>query len=266
MAKWKNAPVFYVVAQVRFSPVLSLQTYVPQIQEHFRKNGFPSFAQRLNFQMGVVLPPPSDAEPNVPGVPFEKTTGYVFSNRDMNQSFVLEQNGLTFQVTEDYLDFSWFLDLFVRSLTVVHDAIEPDSVQRIGIRYLDAVIPRDGSAVRDYLIPEVTGLLEKSPEGSVQHAYSETMVQTDGTSTVSRVLVRNGSIALPPDLQSLPLKINKRFSDLSGWHAMIDTDSFQSEQFPMDISRIRTTLQHLHGRVDGTFRDVVTEFALEDWR
>ena len=46
MGKWKNAPVVYVIVQVRFSPILSLQTYLPEIQEHFRRNSFPAFAQR----------------------------------------------------------------------------------------------------------------------------------------------------------------------------------------------------------------------------
>ena len=39
----KSAPVFFTVAQVRFNPILSLDSYITAIQEHFRRNGFPDF-------------------------------------------------------------------------------------------------------------------------------------------------------------------------------------------------------------------------------
>ena len=55
MSKWKNAPVVYVIVQVRFSPVLSINTYLPQIQEHFRLNEFPVFGTRFNFQAGRIF-------------------------------------------------------------------------------------------------------------------------------------------------------------------------------------------------------------------
>jgi uncharacterized protein (TIGR04255 family) len=44
-AKMKSAPVYYVIVQVRFNPILSLDTYAAQIQERLRKEGFPD-AQR----------------------------------------------------------------------------------------------------------------------------------------------------------------------------------------------------------------------------
>ncbi len=157
MAKWKNAPVVYVIVQVRFSPVLSLQTYVSQIQEHFRKNGFPAFSQRFNFQLAVTLGGASEGEVSAPGIPVERTLGYVFSNREGNQSFVLEQNGLTFHVTE-YVDFPWFLNLFLEQLNHVNTIVNPDSSTRIGLRYIDAVLPQQGRDVQDYLVSGVLGL------------------------------------------------------------------------------------------------------------
>lgn len=265
MGKWKNAPVVYVIVQVRFSAILSLQTYVSEIQEHFRRNGFPSFAQRFNFQLGLSGLPLNSVEPAAPPIPIERTPAYVFSNRDNSQSFVLEQNGLTLHVT-DYEDFDWLLDLFLKPLGHINEIVKPDSSERVGLRYLDAVLPREGSNIRDYFIPEVLGLSQRPLEGSLQHSFSETMFVNGDSSTVSRVLVREGQIAFPPDLISFPISINPRFTSLAGSHATIDTDSSQHVRSEMDISNLRTILGRLHQSVDQAFHAVVTDFALSDWK
>jgi uncharacterized protein (TIGR04255 family) len=265
VGKWKNAPVVYVIVQVRFSAVLSLQTYVSEIQEHFRRNGFPSFAQRFNFQLGLFAAPPNNADPAAPPIPIERTPAYVFSNRDNSQSFVLEQNGLTLHVT-DYEDFSWLLDLFLTPLGHINEIVKPDSSERIGLRYLDAVVPREGSTILEYFIPEVLGLSQKSLGGSLQHSFTETVFRNGDTSTVSRILIRDGQIAFPPDLVSFPISINPRLASLIGPHATIDTDSSQQIRSEMDLSSVRSTLERLHESVDLAFHAVVTEFALSDWK
>jgi uncharacterized protein (TIGR04255 family) len=265
MGKWKNAPVVYVIVQVRFSPVLSLQTYVPQIQEHFRRNGFPAFEPRYNFQLALSVQPSAEPEPAAPAIPVERTLSYVFSNRHRNQSFVLEQNGLTLHVT-DYLDFKWFLDMFLTHQEHINEVISPDSSERIGLRYIDAVLPKPGSKVKDYLIPEVLGLSEQPVDGSLQHSFSETMLLHGNTSTVSRITIRKGPIAFPPDMAALPVLINSRFTDYKSIHALLDTDSFQTVHAPMDVQKLRTTLDHLHDSVENAFNAVTTDFARADWK
>ncbi|MGP8185192.1 MAG: TIGR04255 family protein [Terracidiphilus sp.] len=265
MGRWRNAPVVYVIVQVRFSPVLSLKTYVPQIQEHFRQNGFPAFDSRFNFQLAFTVPPPTETEPVAPAIPVERTLSYVFSNRERNQSFLLEQNGLTFQVT-DYEDFKWFLELFLTHLNHINTVISPDSTERIGLRYIDAVLPKTGSRIKEYLIPDVLGLSEKRMRGQVQHSYSETMILNGDTSTFSRIIRREGKIAFPPDMVGLPVAINPRFTEYTGIHALVDTDSYQTVRLPMETAKMRTTLNHLHESVENAFNAVTTEFALADWK
>ena len=264
MGKWKNAPVVYVIVQVRFSPVLSLRTYIPKIQEYFRRDGFPAFESRFNFQLAFSVPPP-EPEPAGDSIPVERTLAYVFSNRDRSQSFMLEQNGLTLQVT-DYSDFEWFLNLFLKHQEHVNEVISPDSSERIGLRYIDAVLPKPGSKVKEYLIPAVLGLAEQPVEGTLQHAYSETVLLNRNTSTVSRITVRNGQIAFPPDMNALPVLINSRFTEFRGSHALVDTDSFQTVHHPMEVQNLRATLQHLHDSVENAFNAVTTDFARADWK
>jgi uncharacterized protein (TIGR04255 family) len=215
--------------------------------------------------LGLFAAPPNNAEPLDPKIPFERTPAYVFSSRDNSQSFVLEQNGLTLHVT-DYEDFSWFLDLFLKPLGHINEVVKPDSSERIGLRYLDAVVPREGSKIREYFVPEVLGLSQETLGGSLQHSFSETMFRNGDTSTVSRVLIRDGQIAFPPDLVSFPISINPRLAGFIGPHATIDTDSSQQIRSEMDLSSVRSTLERLHESVDHAFHAVVTDFALSDWK
>ena len=64
-----------------------------------------------------------------------------------------------------------------------------------------------------YFIPEVLTCPQKPLEGSLQHSFSEAMFRDGDTLTVSRVLVREGPIAFPPDLHSLPITISPRFAN-----------------------------------------------------
>lgn len=266
MGKWNNAPVVYVIVQVRFSAVLALPSYLSEIQEHFRKSGFPSFAPRFNFQLGFSVPQANNPEAAVSPIPIERTPAYVFSNRDNSQSFILEQNGLTFHVT-DYEDFAWFLDRFLRPLEFISDVMKPDSSERIGLRYIDAIRPQEGRKIPDYLIPEVLGLSQKPLEGSLQHSYSENMFVNNDISTVSRVLVRgSGPIALPPDALSFPIATNSRLAAHKGPYATVDTDSFHPIPSPMDLAKIRSILVDLHAGLEAAFRNVVTDFALSEWK
>ncbi|MGA9670627.1 MAG: hypothetical protein WBQ94_15560, partial [Terracidiphilus sp.] len=100
----------------------------------------------------------------------------------------------------------------------------------------------------------------------LQHSFSETMVTDGDTSTVSRVLVREGQIAFPPDLLSFPIAVDPRFSNINGPHATIDTDSFRLNPAAMDLAKVRSTLDGLHGSIGKVFNAVVTDFALSDWK
>jgi uncharacterized protein (TIGR04255 family) len=86
-------------------------------------------------------------------------------------------------------------------------------------------------------------------------------------STVSRVLVREaGPIVLPPDTLSFPIAMNPHFSAHTGPYATVDTDSFHSIPNPMDVAKIRSTLVDLHASLEAAFRNVVTDFALSEWK
>jgi uncharacterized protein (TIGR04255 family) len=264
--RMKNAPVYFTIAQVRYNPILSLSTYIPAVQEHFRKNGFPDFKKGLTMTLNLTpLLQDQNAEGQPPtSVPVER---YIFSNAGNTKNFQLEQGSLAFQATE-YDTFESFAQSLLDGLDLLHKTVGLSFIERIGVRYLDAVIPRAGETLSQYLIPEVMGLCGKL-KGEVQHSFSETLTQGEEGSVISRTVIQqgqNGQIGFPPDLlQSMGLKIQQRFMQVRGLHAIIDTDAFYIERIQFDLDEVKRRLMVLHDRIGNSFRASVTEHALAVW-
>lgn len=260
--KLSNAPVYYTVAQVQFNPILNLDAYVPAIQAKMREKHFPDFKQeilqRLVFPFGAV----DAGQMNTPTV--TPQSRYQFGNISGSARFALETNALSFEST-GYETFEAFSDTLLSGLSVMHDALRLDFVERIGLRYLDAVQPsEEQESLRDFLVPEVLGL---SLRGDVQHQHSvsETLVATPAGQLVSRVLIRYGQIGLPLELAALAPKINPRFTQRTGLHAIIDTDASRTQREAFDLGDVETQLKALHDEIDKCFRAIVTERALAAW-
>ena len=265
MGKWKNAPVFYVIVQVRYNPILSLGTYLPGIQEHFRKAGFPDFQKRMNLTFNLSLIPnvSGGTEKAIPTVPLEQAESYIFTSADGSKSFSLEQNAISFHVTE-YETFEWFSDQFLSGLGFINDLVGLSFCDRIGLRYLDAVLSKE-NPLSLYLIPEVLGLSDIQ-SGTLQHSFSETAYKTQTATVRSRVIYRDGLFALPPDLQGITVTLKPQFADFTGKHAIIDGDAFQETRSDVDNATVRETLKHLHEEVNVAFNQVVTKYALSQWK
>jgi uncharacterized protein (TIGR04255 family) len=259
--KMGSAPVYFTIAQVRFNPILALDTYAPQIQERLRKEGFPDvkkgFLATINLNVGA------PTEVSAPQIPVAQTARYVFDNMERSSGFILDQGALSFQTTE-YDVFESFSSVFVRGLEAVNEAVGLSYTERIGVRYLDAVFPKSGENLRDYLSGSVLGLTEKLDE-TIVHAFSETLVKKDSVNVRSRVIIQDGDIGFPPDLQPMTLSLGERFKRLHGRHAIIDTDGWSEVREAFSVERVREQLTLIHTGINRTFRASVTENALKAW-
>lgn len=256
--KLNAAPVYYTLAQVQFNPILDLETYMPLIQAEMRKAHFPDFKREViqQFMMpmetGQMVPPSATTQ-----------TRYLFGDIQSTASFVLDSNGLVLQCT-NYDTFETFLATLLHGLKTLHRILSFDFVERIGVRYLDAVQPNDGETLKDYLIPEVLGLSLHSV-GTLQQSFSETGALTTAGQLISRVIIRDGQVGLPMELNTLAPAINTRFMEKTGLHAIVDTDCFVIQRAPFNISSIEHHLTALHDQIAESFRVMVTRFALDSW-
>ena len=142
--------------------------------------------------------------------------------------------------------------------------------KRIGIRYLDAVVPAGGADdLLRYLVPGVLGLAGKLPEGvPIGLSMSETHIPlTDvDANLVSRTIIRSGPIGFPIDLEPQGLAVPERFQKVQGLHAIIDTDASQVKRQLIDLSDLRSRLDMLHTKIRMAFDATVTKDALAEWQ
>lgn len=261
--KMKNPPIYFALAQVRFNAVLALDRFMPTIQENLRKAGFPDFAPQVVATLNVNLTGgKSSALPA-----FQPQTRYQILNIDKTAGFVLEQNSMSFQTTE-YDDFERFLAAMMQGVDIVHSAAELSYYERVGIRFLDAVCPREGDNIEQYLDHSVLGLLGKLKGRKLSYAISETQTQGDENTLMSRVAVMQQDeegVAFPPDLQNPVLPPPSRFSKVTGLYAVLDNDCWVAVRSPFDPSTLEKQLQKLHTEIRKSFDFMVTPHALSVW-
>jgi uncharacterized protein (TIGR04255 family) len=265
--KWKNAPVMYTVAQVRFNQILAMETYVPAIQEELRNIGFPDFRKEVINALSITIGQANSAPPIM-----QPVNRFIFSNVDDTSGFTLETNALSFQLT-DYDVFETFLETFIKVLSIIHKHVSLSFIERIGVRYLDAVQPKAGEDLSQYLVSEVLGMTFKLSSykvpGKLLHSYTETLSENveTGSKLVARTIIQDGKLTLPPEIAQIAYSINKKFDSYQGCHAIIDNDGYLDQmRTPFDLDLVRLKLDQLHEEIAESFKNSATDFAIKTWK
>lgn len=261
--KLSSAPLYYTVAQVQFNPVLDLEGYIPAIQSRMREAHFSDYkkeaVQRLVFPFG------NAEQDQVVAPTVDSRSRYLFGDIDGRSSFMLETNAMSFQTTR-YGTFETFSETLLRGLRILHNALGLDFVERIGLRYLNAIQPSKEESLREFLVPEVLGhALLRGEEGNLQHSVSETCFLTTAGQLVSRVLIRDGFIGLPMELSDLAPSIDPRFTQCKGLHAIVDTDAAIIRREAFQLEKIDMCLTALHDEIVKSFEATVTDHARASW-
>jgi len=265
--RMKNAPICFALAQVRFNPILTLDQFLPTIQDSLRKAGFPDFQKVFLATINLNLGNQPVAETPVSALSVPQTR-YRFMDAAKHSGFVLDQSFLAFETTH-YDTFEPFLAAFVLGLETVHNAADLNFSERIGVRFLDAVLPKQGEDVTRYLSPAVVGLVGQLSDRDLVHSISETRTELNKTVLVSRAIVyklaQKGDVGFPPDLQH-QLKLMDKFTNVKeGLYAMIDTDSWYEERNPFDLHEIERHFVKLHDDIGRSFGLMVSDHALKTW-
>ncbi len=263
--KLKNAPVYFTIAQIRHNPVLRLGAYTEEIQDRMRKVGYPDFRKGMAMSISLMSQLGEEPKPQPPVV--ERVERLMFFNSANTQGFIVEQNAISFQATE-YDTFEVFAGEFLKGIEIVHECVTLAHTERIGLRYLDAVVPPDGEkGLPDYLVPGVLGISGLlAPEIEVAISSSETHFKVGGCAVLARTIIRGGPLGFPMDLQPIGLKLPERFLQINGVHAIVDTDASIEGRFDINMESIKKQLLSLKEGVGVAFRTIVTEAAIRAWK
>jgi uncharacterized protein (TIGR04255 family) len=254
----RSPPVYLTVVQARFNTLLKLREYIPSIQEVMRKVGFPDFMSRKTIALQLAAQEGQTTPPSI--IDLEQ---FLFGNTDKTHIFVLIPDALTLQSTH-YGRFEDFSAQFLKGLALVHDVVQLDFTDRVGLRYLDHVAPGPNDSLDQYLVPEVHGLGSRLG-GKLVHSFSETFGRVGNVQLRSRVLIQDGGFGVPADLTAHGMKIDDRFLGYSGHHATLDTDGFIEGRMVFSAPAVGKQLHAIHGVTSAAFKAVVTDHAFTVW-
>ncbi len=259
-----NAPVYYALAQAHFNPVAAMARYVDQVQDRLRREGYPLFDPQQLTQL--VIPGPGQAQPPEPRI--QQTVSWLMTRSDRTAGFILGPSTITYHTTH-YQTHNEFIPELLRGLAAVHEAVSLDHVSRLGLRYLDAVLPRAGEVAGQYLVDGLHGI---DFNATCRHAMAESVFSTDtrplvpkGTLVV-RVYRMTAPLGFPPDMLPAGLAIAPKFDIKDAReHAIIDTDHYVEGRMAVEMNKLNEQLLSLHATIKSVFGAITTDHARGAW-
>ena len=254
----KNPPVYLTLAQVRFNPILKLNDFLPSIQENFRQVGYPDFERQNIFSIQITT---QEGQPPAP-TPVQQER-FLLGNGEKTHKFILDGQSLTLQST-NYGHFEAFSDCFLRGLNIVNDAVKLAFTERIGLRYLDRVMPQAGETIEQYLVDQVQGINSRLGGRSL-YAFTEAMNTIGNIKLLSRVAIQEGPLAFPPDIQLGDMQISERFMSYVGNSAILDNDGFVEGREVFSTKAVVEHLDAIHKVIGAAFEATATHHAFTSW-
>ncbi|NOZ79924.1 MAG: TIGR04255 family protein, partial [Acidobacteria bacterium] len=172
--KLRNSPLVMVLAQVRFAPVLQMAEYVPALQESLRHKGCPRFeAQTIR---EIVFGPQ---------VKVKEAERWVFANAKNTEAVVLSKDFVVLE-TNRYTVFEDFANRLETILEILGTEVELSLAHRLGLRFVDMILPRDGEDLQEYLRPQLHGL--KPQDLGVEELLNQ--FESRGRTTEGQLVIR----------------------------------------------------------------------------
>ena len=254
--KLSQAPLVYVLAQVSFNQVLSMEKFIPQIQEEVREF-YPRFSegkvQNLRFSR-------TNQAPEVTTIKI-----WEFADKDRNYGIVLQNDSLVFHTTA-YTIFEEFLSKIEFVLEVVGKIVNLALVERVGLRYVDFVQGVDkADDLNSYFTPGLAGFSDSDGHKLKAQEQFEARRVTDLGTIVIKLTKKLNFEILPPDLVGVSLNIGRKVIENIP-NAILDIDHYCEQSLDYSVVDISDCIERLHKNTSSTFYSNVTPHALSTWR
>ena len=251
-----HSPLIFVLAQVKISPVMAIEDRIPELQELFRKRGYPRLSQR-KIEVSA-HGPDGQVEP-------QKTLRqWEFINKEGTASLLIDENGLTYQMAR-YEVFETLIESMRTALEIFTKQVEPDLLQRVGLRYVDLVVPTEGKAIHSYFAESLRGF-SISAEEDREAFFCESVSRTGKDSRfVHRYVEANRGFGFPPDLLPVSLEL-RRDPGMKSPFGLLDLDHHITVEEDFSVDSAIAHFEFLHHHQTLAFKASVTPAALEEWR
>lgn len=249
-----KAPVVYALCQIRFSPVLKMADYVSAIQDQLRER-YPRFNAQVLNTIQIAGPAHSVA----PAV----VNRWIFNDKASCSGFILEPAALVFHTTA-YADFSEFLSMTLMGLSAVQGIAKISLVERVGLRYIDLIVPLENAPLERYVQPALVGLSLHDLGMATETVQQFVSARTDAGKLFIKFSKGLHGESVPSDLLPLSLAMNRK-PPQGAVSGILDTDHFTEEAFDFEIPRLESVIRQLKGPISQVFRAAITEYAVKQW-
>ena len=254
--KLARSPLIFVLAQVKITPVLDIESKISALQEAFRRQGYPRLAER-KIETTV-------RDSNGQNIQKDTRRQWEFIDKEKRASVLVDAEGLNYQVTR-YDVFETFMESMESVLRIFADCVEPVLVLRTGLRYVDLVVPSEGKEIHSYFNASLRGF--KIHDDDERKAFfSESVCKTGSESTfVHRYVEADSGFGFPPDLLPVQLAFpqDPRMKSPFG---LLDMDHFSTLEADFTVDDVVTRFATLHEHQTKAFETSVTPAAIEEWK
>ncbi len=261
--KMLNAPVYYTLTQAQFNPVAAMEKYIDEIQDKLRLSGYTLFEAQKITQLRFQSSSSASTKAEFVELPI-----WQFTRANQSAGFTLGKSSLAFHTTR-YETHKQFFNEFLSVLEIVHNIVKLEHLSRLGLRYLNAVLPKNDETVNQYL---VTGLHGITLDIARRYSLNESVFDTEVAHSpfkgnlVNRVHYKSGPLDYPADMLPNNLLRKEQFAITENIpHAVIDIDHFIEGQVPLNIKQAEALLFSLHAGIKRAFFATITDFAKSTW-
>jgi len=242
---YKINPLDRVICQLRFPPILRIDSEVPALFQEAIRGEFPLYNEKVEIQQELAVGIKSQFSPEVIKQLSKQSTNknHEFSSEDNIWKINLNRNFLSIS-TSQYHKWEEFIEKFKTSLKALSDIYSPPFFTRVGLRYVDifdrSKLGIPGASWSELLKPHFLGLLSSEIGNDIRHCENVFEVS----------LAENRGIARIATSFVLNLKLKEQCY-------MIDSDFYSTQKTPfLDLD---DQLNFLHARATRLIRWIITD-------
>lgn len=261
--QWAHAPLVFVLAQVRFLP------NAVATPEHLRdaivrriEGRFPTISQTNGLSIEINL---DAAGPSVPRT--TPAVAYDLVNNDVDAMVRVQQGALTYAVTS-YVDSSHFREAWLDITDALAD-VQVSNVTRLGLRYVDFLVPQHGRRPEDYVNApwNLNGMpaLPGATRGPDLHVSMVDVAYPAGRMRL-QFMRGFGVPSLPMDLQGMLSPRQQSPQAAPGECGVIDSDRWiDGGEHRADRATLSQLFTQMHTDVSSAFHAMITPSARREW-
>lgn len=245
-----RAPLILVLAEVNFSPILSMQKKVAEIQECLRNTGFPEFDSGQE-----------ESDPDYPQS--EPALTWRFGTKNHRTAIVISNDTLTLE-TSEYSGFDNFTTTLRQALSCLSKTANPNLIKSINFRYINLIQELDGKKADQLIRPK---FMELAPMSKAQSNYQYESAQFETTEGIIRInLIKTcDDMTVPPDREPAVLIPEEKVKD--GERIILDINHITFfNEVDFSDTKVLDASQTIHSRnVRPAFESIATPLAFEIW-